>query len=273
MAVMKVHLKIMGDTLYSALTAALKPDALTTNVLRARDDIEWQISAIEHQFVAPEWVCAQNTPTVLIIDGDDPLHLRSLQSAQGALHSLVNIHQHPAIVRCPVLLMFSSSATLAQCKNMPEFASDWMCAGNLSAELLPRVLGAMKKAHVLPSPQHHAALTLIPGTRTMIYDDTSARLTPAEYTLLELFLSNVGSIISLQELVQTFQSSGKSAEPNNIRVAIYQLRLKLDTLTKSQMPLTSIYRQGYCLRQKLKPKTAPMQLLSIGNRHGAQSSA
>lgn len=269
---LKVHLKVMGNSLHSPLFGALRTDTAMVNVRRGVDDIEWQFSTIVRQFNATDWICAQNVPTVLVIDGDDHLYLRSLQSAQGVLHNLVNTHRHPAIVRCPVLLMFSSPATIAQCTSMPEFASDWMLTANLSGELLPRLMGVMKKAHVLPSPPHHSALTLIPGTRTMIYEETSARLTPAEYTLLELFLSNIGSIISLQELIQTFQASGKSAEPNNIRVAIYQLRLKLDTLTKSQMPLTSIYRQGYCLRQKLRPKAVAAPLLSMGNRYGAQSS-
>ena len=77
----------------------------------------------------------------------------------------------------------------------------------------------------------------------------------------------------LQELVQTFQASGKSVEANSIRAAIYRLRLKLDTLTKSKVSLTSIYRQGCCLRQKLKSKPRHVPLPSAGNRYGAQSSA
>lgn len=268
---MKIHLKTMGDTLNSALGAAFETHLADVATAAGKDEIEWQVSPIARGFVAADWVCQQTSPTVLVIDADDPVLMRSLQASQGALHHLVNTTRYPAVVRCPVLLVFSSAVTLAQWPQLPEFAADWMLVTSLKDEAAPRILGALRKMQVLPVSQHHAALTLIPATRTMIYENTSARLTPAEYTLLELFLTNIGSIISLQELVQTFRASGKSAEANNIRVAIYQLRLKLDTLTKSQMPLTSIYRQGYCLRQKLKSKPMHIPMSNTGSRYGAQS--
>ena len=270
---MKIHIKTMGDTLKAAVEFALKAATAIAAISGSKEEIEWQVSTIARGFIAAEWVCQQTSPTVLTIDADDPILMRSLLAAQGALHHLVNTTRYPAIVRCPVILVFNSASSLAQWPQLPEFAADWVLSASLKDEAVPRILGALRKTQVLPVSQHHAALTLIPATRTMIYENTSARLTPAEYTLLELFLSNIGSIISLQELVQTFRASGKSAEANNIRVAIYQLRLKLDTLTKSQMPLTSIYRQGYCLRQKLKSKPMHIPMPGAGTRYGAQSSA
>ena len=269
---MKIQLKTMGEALHVSVGKALQAHTTVATTNAGKDDIEWQLSITAPGFVASEWVCAQAMPTVLLVDADDTTLLRSLQASQGALHHLVNSTRHPAVVRCPVILVFTNAASLAQWAHLPDFASDWMLAGSMKDEAVPRILGALRKANVLPVAQHHAALTLIPSTRTMIYENTSARLTPAEFTLLELFLNNIGSIISLQELVQTFRASGKSSEANNIRVAIYQLRLKLDTLTKSQMPLTSIYRQGYCLRQKLKSKPLHIPMSTIGNRYGAQSS-
>ena len=269
---MKIHLKTMGETLEFSLRNALKQETAVAACIASKEEIEWQLTTIAKGFVASDWVCQQTAPSVLMIDAEDSVLIRNLQASQGALHHLVNTTRHPAVVRCPVILLFHSPVTLAQWSHLPEFVSDWMLTSSLDSEAVPRILGALRKAQVLPISQHHAALTLIPATRTMIYENTSARLTPAEYTLLELFLSNIGSIISLQELVQTFRASGKSAEANNIRVAIYQLRLKLDTLTKSQMPLTSIYRQGYCLRQKLKSKPIHIPMSTMGGRYGAQSS-
>lgn len=269
---MKVYLKVMGEALFSSLKKVLMAKDTATSHLLGKETVDWQISLIERGFVASEWVCAQVAPTVLLLEADDPVLLRNLQASQGALHHLVNNVRHPATVRCPVILVFNSQEALNQCATFPEYTSDWMLTTGLHAEAIPRILGALRKNQVFPQAQHHAALTLVPTTRSMIYEGTSARLTPAEYTLLELFLSNLGSIISLQELVNTFQASGKSTEPNNIRVAIYQLRLKLDTLTKSQMPLTSIYRQGYCLRQKLKSKPLQIPMTTFGSRYGAQSS-
>jgi DNA-binding response OmpR family regulator len=270
---MKIHLKTMGETLFSSMQAALRSDVATSASAAGSEKYEWLMSDLPRGFVATDWVCQQETPTVLLVDGDDNALLRNVQASQGSLNHLVNGTRHPTFVRCPVILIFSEPAILSQWAPLPDFASDWILASGLSDEAVPRIVGALRRSNVLPLTQHNAALTLVPATRTMIYENASARLTPAEYTLLELFLNNIGSIISLQELVQTFRASGKSSEANNIRVAIYQLRLKLDTLTKSQMPLTSIYRQGYCLRQKLKGKPLHIPMSTIGNRFGAQSSA
>jgi DNA-binding winged helix-turn-helix (wHTH) protein len=57
----------------------------------------------------------------------------------------------------------------------------------------------------------------------------------------------------MKELILLFKSTGKSTEGSNIRVTIFQLRLKLEMLTRSRYTLASVYRQGYCLRTKLKP--------------------
>lgn len=268
---MKIHIKTKDDALHSALCEVLQPELPRCLAMSGDRRVAWQLSNLSLGFDITEWVCQQSEPTLLMINAEDTTLLRAVHASQGAVQHLINTARHPVLVRCPVILVFDNVAMLSQHQPLPEFTTDWILAASLATEAIPRIMGALKKAQVMPVVQHHAALMLVPATRTMIYENTSARLTPAEYTLLELFLSNIGSIISLQELVQTFRASGKSAEANNIRVAIYQLRLKLDTLTKSQMPLTSIYRQGYCLRQKLKNKAMHVPMAITGNRHDMQS--
>ena len=270
---MKIHIKTKSDTLYLALQKVLQPKSLWGMAKLSNLQVEWQLSKLPQGFDITDWVCQQDTPTLIMIDAEDTALLRTLHASQGALQHLIGMARQLALVRCPIILVFNDASALSRSdsQHLPEFTTDWVLEASLADEAVPRIMGALKKSQVTPVVQHHAALTLIATTRTMIYENTSARLTPAEYTLLELFLNNIGSIISLQELVQTFRASGKSAEANNIRVAIYQLRLKLDTLTKSQMPLTSIYRQGYCLRQKLKSKAMHIPTATSGNRCDMQS--
>jgi len=271
---MKIHVKTTNDVLYSTLYSVISPAFNGVEHIGAAltvGQIDWTLIKTTPIVDITELVFQQGAPTVLIVDAEDTALLSNLQNSQAALQHLINVSRHPKLIRCPIILVFNSPATLSQYQGLPEFAADWILAASLPTEVLPRIIGALKRAQALPSVQRHASLTLIPTTRTMIYENTSARLTPAEYTLLELFLGNIGSIISLQELVQTFRASGKSTEANNIRVAIYQLRLKLDTLTKSQMPLTSIYRQGYCLRHKINSANMPMPMHIKGSRSNMQS--
>jgi DNA-binding winged helix-turn-helix (wHTH) protein len=269
---MKVNLKIMGEVIDPLLRNALDVPSAPSEMASDQSEVEWEITNIFKGFTPADWLCQPNEPTVLIIEADDTILMRNLMSAQTTLHYPINPAKQPS-QRCPVILVFKHASSLGHWANLPDFTTDWMLASGVKDEAAMRILNVVKRSQLLYTTHHQSALTLVPATRTMVYENTSARLTPAEYTLLELFLSNIGSIISLQELVQTFRTSGKSAEANNIRVAIYQLRLKLDTLTKSQMPLTSIYRQGYCLRQKLKNRSAQIPLAIATDRHGTQSSA
>jgi DNA-binding response OmpR family regulator len=75
------------------------------------------------------------------------------------------------------------------------------------------------------------------------------RLTKSEFLLANLFIGRLGSVISLPELFDFFSSHGKAATQSNVRVGIFELRLKLEKLSGSALGLVSVYRRGYALRQ------------------------
>ena len=74
------------------------------------------------------------------------------------------------------------------------------------------------------------------------------QLSPAEVPLAELFLSHMGSVVPLEEIQLMFQLSGRSKANNNIRVTIFQLRFKIELLTRRQFTLACAYGEGYSLR-------------------------
>jgi DNA-binding response OmpR family regulator len=94
------------------------------------------------------------------------------------------------------------------------------------------------------------ALMLSRPNQMASYGTKTCKLTPSESMLLEIFMDHAGSVVTFDRLVSIFLANGKSAEPNNIRVAMFQLRLKLEMLTRSQIALNNIYKQGYCLRHR-----------------------
>jgi DNA-binding response OmpR family regulator len=81
------------------------------------------------------------------------------------------------------------------------------------------------------------------------YENKMVRLTKSEFLLAKLFIGRLGSVISLSELFALFSSHGKAATRSNVRVGIFELRLKLEQLSGSTLGLVSVYRQGYALRQ------------------------
>jgi len=95
-------------------------------------------------------------------------------------------------------------------------------------------------------------LSVIAETRTLVFFGNTIQLTRSEFALADVFLNQMGTVIPLADLALLFRSTGKSTTGSNIRVTVFQLRLKLEMLTKGQYTVTSVYKQGYCLKQKTR---------------------
>jgi len=150
----------------------------------------------------------------------------------------------------PIVLIFRSHTVLADAPDFPDFVADWICTPFLITDLARRVISSLRRKNILKTKLHFGSLSLVPDLRVLSYQAKGIHLTPSEYSLAELFLNQMGTVIPLKDLVMLFKSSGKSTEGSNIRVTIFQLRLKLEMLTKSQYTLASVYKQGYVLRAK-----------------------
>lgn len=70
-----------------------------------------------------------------------------------------------------------------------------------------------------------------------------------EFRLAEFFLAKAGTTIPIARLIDFFHAAGRSGQRNNLRVAIFGLRTKLEGLTNSRVSVVAVYRQGYSLRQ------------------------
>ena len=69
-----------------------------------------------------------------------------------------------------------------------------------------------------------------------------------ELAIAELFLHHFGSVILLEDIILMFKLSGRSTENSNIRVTMFQLRFKIEAITRCQFTLVSVYKEGYSLR-------------------------
>ena len=150
----------------------------------------------------------------------------------------------------PIVLIFRSHSVLADAPDFPDFVADWICTPFLISDLARRVISSLRRKNILKTKLHFGSLTLVPDLRVLSYQAKGIHLTPSEYSLAELFLNQMGTVIPMKDLVMLFKSSGKSTEGSNIRVTIFQLRLKLEMLSKSHYTLASVYKQGYVLRPK-----------------------
>jgi DNA-binding response OmpR family regulator len=175
---------------------------------------------------------------IIVVDGNDTAQLARL----------ADMHQNAA-PNVPVIATAPGEAGLQTMAQYCRVVSDWLFPdfgpGELAFRLLAVVTACQRRVHRLACGD----ITLARESRTMSLNGRLVSLSPSEVSLVEFFLNKSGQIVSLAELVDFFEGTGKSSAMNNIRVAIYQLRLKLEELSKFDLTIATVYRQGYVLRQ------------------------
>jgi DNA-binding winged helix-turn-helix (wHTH) protein len=250
----KISLKIVGDNLFStlageapALTAAF-PQAALVN-----DPLEWQIVSLPHDLKPENLLSFPESPSILLIDACAPGFVEKIHLMEKRDLSFIKDPPFVPIILSPVILIFHTQEDLADTPEFPDFVADWICMPIAIPDLVRRIVTALKRKNILKTRLRFGALSLVPESRLISYNGRNIHLTPSEFTLAELFLSQADAIIPISDLVTLFKSTGKSTEGSNIRVTVFQLRLKLEMLTRSQYTLISVYKRGYCLKNKDKP--------------------
>lgn len=206
--------------------------------LLGRAGIVPSVTYIEAVASEKDLAIAPDGLTIIVVDGGD-----------SALLARLSHLRKKAGLTVPVIGIASSEANLQSMAQHSRGVADWLFPDFSPAELAFRLLalatGCQRSVHRLPCGE----ITLERERRAISLNGRSVRLSPTEVALAEFFLTRSSRVISLAELVAFFKESGKSSAMNNIRVAIYQLRLKLEELSNFRLTLVTLYRQGYSLRQ------------------------
>lgn len=247
---MKITLKVIGRDLFTMLNEQLeKLNSAFPRFSAQLEHFEWEI--IEIKVVRPEHLLSYpDMPSALLIDAQEPTYIEKIQLLEKKELTFIKDPPFLPIVMSPIVLIFRSHSVLADAPDFPDFVADWICTPFLISDLARRVISSLRRKNILKTKLHFGSLSLVPDLRVLSYQVKGIHLTPSEYSLAELFLNQMGTVIPIKDLVLLFKSSGKSTEGSNIRVTVFQLRLKLEMLTKSQYTLASVYKQGYVLRAK-----------------------
>jgi DNA-binding winged helix-turn-helix (wHTH) protein len=271
---MQITVKISGKGLFQRLGEEAKtPDCTFPKIFR-NQLIDWKLDEIVNVLTHEDLVCRADAPSVLLIDADNVRTVAQIHSAEKEAYAHIQANSDVPAIRAPIIFMYPSAESINGARDCPDFVCDWSFSTVSIPELARRICFSLKRKNVFKTRIDRGSLALIEETRSIYHGTQATRLTPTEYTLAELFLTHMGTVISLPELEHLFRVTGKSTETNNIRVAIFQLRLKLEILTKSQVQLASVYKKGYCLSQKAtrvstpcvawSPPAATAEMLRIG---------
>lgn len=247
---MQITLKVCGNGLASRLgREAELADSSFTKIFN-RAEVSAVVTRVSEEINENDFICNASNPEILILDNVGTKGIERVRSVEKRAKAFLQSSQNHQSALCPIIITLNAREIELLSIDFPDGIADWIYAPVMPADLAQRVLRTLKWKQFIAPIRKYGAIRVIPEIRVLSYEGRTMRLTPTELLLAELFLNQIGSIISLQELATVFSKAGKSMSKNNIRVAMFQLRLKLEILTKSQFSLNSIYKQGYSLRHR-----------------------
>lgn len=250
---MQFELLIIGDQLYKILSD--QANELTEIMRQLCRHSEPFLPALVKLAKRPHFddlMIQEDRVKVLLVEARD---LNGIEAIQAMERKELAFLYHPGSKPprlAPLIAVFESPVVLAEVRELPELISDWIFLPINLNELARRIFSTLKRKNILKTKLRYGVLFVVAETRTLVFFGKTIQLTRSECALAELFLSQMGTVIPLADLVLLFRSAGKSTTGSNIRVTVFQLRLKLEMLTKGQYTVMSVYKQGYCLKQKTR---------------------
>ena len=145
----------------------------------------------------------------------------------------------------PVLILTASDTVEQRVKGLDLGADDYMAKPFALSELEARVRALTRRsAGNSTTVLRHKRLSFDLNGRTAQIDGLPLELSARETSLLEIFLSRAGRMISKNQLVDLLCEWGEEVTTNAIEVYIYRLRKKLEP---SGAKIVTVRGLGYCL--------------------------
>ena len=132
-------------------------------------------------------------------------------------------------------------------------ADDYLTKPFGMEELIARLRAVMRRTQKIPGQEDSAILELDDlkidlSKRQIFAQGKEIRLTPVEYKLLAVFARHAGKVITHKQLMQEVWGPEYHDEGQNLRVAVYQLRHKIEMDPARPKHLVTEAGVGYRLR-------------------------
>jgi DNA-binding response OmpR family regulator len=150
----------------------------------------------------------------------------------------------------PILMMTARDTSSDKVAGLDAGADDYMVKPLDFAELLARIRALLRRGSTsLPPVLEWGDLRLDPGLYEVSYKGQSLRLTPKEYSLLELLLRNGRRILSRGIIIEHIWSLENPPDEGTVKAHIRSLRQKLRAVGAPQDLIETAHGLGYRLKQ------------------------
>jgi diguanylate cyclase (GGDEF)-like protein len=170
----------------------------------------------------------------------------------------------------PILLLTAQKADANTVLGLDAGADDYVSKPFSLQELLARIRALLRRGNTaLPPLLEWRNLKLDPSICEVTCDRRLIRLTPKEYSLLELLLRNSHRIFNSNVLIDQIWSFEEPPTEDTIRSHVKGLRHKLKTAGVSGDPIETVYGIGYRLRPATEKPQATKELRSKNGKEQA----
>jgi len=129
----------------------------------------------------------------------------------------------------PILMLTAKDGEYDEAEALDTGADDYLTKPFSFVVLVAHLRALMRRGTgARPAVLSLGDMTLDPATRTFAIDDDPVALTPTEMSIMELFLSRPGEVISKTEILESCWDWAYEGDVNIVEVYIRYLRKKID---------------------------------------------
>ena len=186
-------------------------------------------------------VAADHQPDVIVLD----LGLPDRDGADVITHLRLS-------TSVPIIVLSARTDSADKVHALDRGADDYVTKPFGVAELMARMRAAVRRAgsvgDAADSPIRAGDLTVDLAAKIVYRDGEQVRLTPTEWSILELLARNYGRLVSRRQLLQHIWGPGDRKETSYLRVYLAQLRHKLEQDPAHPRHLITEAGMGYRFR-------------------------
>ena len=184
-------------------------------------------------------LCYANNPDVIILD----LGLPDLDGIQVIEHIRSSSEK-------PIIVVSARQEEAEKIKALDMGADDYVVKPFYMGELLARIRVAVRKAEKNSGTEmmqmFQRDYLKIDFEKRMVYiDDKEVHMTPIEYKLLVLLVSNQGKVLTHNQILSKIWGYGEGGDANSLRVFMATLRRKIEKDTANPRFIITEVGVGY----------------------------
>ena len=154
----------------------------------------------------------------------------------------------------PIILLTAKSETEDKVLGLNVGADDYITKPFVPVEVLARVRSQLRRYAQLgsrPAPAQNeltiGGITLDDRTKSVVVEGETVSLTPTEYAILHLLMSNPGKVYSTKNLYESVWQEAALGSEGAVAVHIRHLREKIEINPSEPRYLKVVWGQGYKL--------------------------